>query len=315
MNLSIITPHYNDLEGLKRVYACLQAQTLAAWNWVIVDDTSGAETKQEMQEWFDNLADQKVQIQLNKEKTNASVCRNIGADLAKSETLVFLDSDDKITPDFVANRNVAFTDFAVFKNTAVLDKYRGEIPLFDAKDNYLNYFLSAKFIWPITAILWHKDFFNAIGKFHPDLPRLQDVELAIRALQLSTNYSIIDKPIDFYYRVNPIRERKNFVPPVCNAVYLFVSKLLQTESLNQHQLSLTSGYYFLCVRYLERSGSRKHIDLVQRNLGLFYKKRYIGFIKYVTGFIVLKLYGYKVLSGSLFLRINRRLFKPKHIEA
>jgi glycosyltransferase involved in cell wall biosynthesis len=313
MSLSIITPHFNDLQGLKRVYSCLQEQTLTSWDWVIVDDQSTIETQQKVQAWFDNLGDCRVQLYLNTEKTNASVCRNLGADLAKSETLVFLDADDKIAVDFVANRNIHFTDFAVFKNTAVLDKYRGEIPLYDAVDNYLNYFLSAKFIWPITAVLWRREFFSTIGRFHPDLPRLQDVELVIRALQQSEHYSIIDTPIDFYYRVNPISERKNFVPPVCNAVHLFISKLLQTESLNQHQLSLVSGYYFLCVRYLERSGGRKHIDLVQRNLRLFYKKKYIGFIKYVTGFIVLKLYADKILSGKQFLRINRYLFKPQQI--
>jgi glycosyltransferase involved in cell wall biosynthesis len=315
MALSIITPHYNDLEGLKRVYTCLQEQTLTSWNWVIVDDKSDFETQKAIEHWCENLLDAKVQLFLNKEKTNASVCRNLGADLAKSDIFVFLDADDVITKDFVANRNISFTDFAVFKNTAVLDKYRGEIPLYDAKDNYLNYFLSGKFIWPITAVLWRKSFFNSLGKFHPELPRLQDVELVIRALQKRTNYSVIDNSIDFYYRVKPIRERKNFVPPVCDAVHLFISKLLKTDTLNSHQVSLVSGYYFLCVRYLERSGSKTHIHLVQRNLKLFYKKKYIGLIKYVIGYAVLQLFKFSMLSGKQFVRINRYLFKPTQIHA
>ena len=315
MSISIITPHYKDLEGLKRVYSCLQEQTLAAWDWVIVDDKSDVETQQKMQSWFDNLENNKVQLFLNTEKTNASVCRNLGADLAKSNALVFLDADDKITPDFVANRNVKFTDFAVFKNTAVLDKKRGEIPLYDAKSDFLNYFLSAKFIWPITAILWDKHFFIALGKFHPELPRLQDVELAIRALQQSASYRIVDTPIDFYYRVNPKKEKKNFVPPVCNAVHIFISKLLQKNALSAHQLSLVSGYYFLCVRYFERSQSKEHIGLVQRNLNLFYKENYIGFKNYVLGYSLLSFYAFNILSGKQFIRINRYLFKPKQVHA
>lgn len=315
MSLSFITPHYNDLDGLKRIYGCLQKQTLATWDWVIVDDKSEIETQKKIKHWHENLQDIKVQLFLNAEKTNASVCRNFGVDLAKSERIVFLDADDKITPEFVANRNISFVDFAVFKNTAVLDKYKGEIPLYDAKGDYLNYFLSAKFIWPITAILWDKHFFNTLGKFHPELPRLQDVELAIRALQKSKKYSIISKPIDFYYRVNPISERKNFVPPVCNAVYIYISKLLQKDALNKHQLSLVSGYYFLCARYFERSGSKTHIELVQRNLSLFYKKKYIGIIKYVFGYTLLKLYAFNMLSRKQFVRINRFLFKPRQIRA
>jgi len=311
MSLSIITPHFNDLEGLRCVYACLQEQTLEDWSWVIVDDKSTAETQEELQKWVDSLSNSQVQLFLNPEKTNASVCRNIGADLAKTDTLVFLDSDDIITSDFVANRNVSFAEFAVFKNTAVLDKKRGKIPLYKAKGNYLNYFLCAKFIWPITAILWQRDFFNTIGGFHSDLPRLQDVELAIRALQKSKKYTVFDLPIDFYYRVNPIRERKNFVAPVCNAVYLFISKLLQIDALNKHQLSLISGYYFLCVKYFERSGSKVDAQLVQRNLKLFYSKHYINFINYFLGLLLLKFYTMHIISGKFFLRANRYLFKPR----
>ncbi|MGK0307173.1 MAG: glycosyltransferase involved in cell wall biosynthesis [Urechidicola sp.] len=313
MSLSIITPHFNDLEGLKRVYSCLQEQTLAGWDWVIVDDQSDIETQQKVQAWFDNLADRRVQLYLNTEKTNASVCRNLGADLAKSETLVFLDADDFISNAFVYNRQVAFNDFAVFINYSISNEKGDKIIKINTQGNYLNNFLAAKFLWQTTCILWDRSFFKKIGQFNASLMRLQDVELSIRALQQSGNYSIINNPVDFYYKTKPIRERKNFVLPVCTAVNIFTSKLLQTQSLNQYQLSLVSGYYFLCVRYLERSGGRKHIGLVQRNLRLFYKKKYIGFIKYVTGFIVLKLYAYKILSGKQFLRINRYLFKPQQI--
>ncbi|WP_052184218.1 glycosyltransferase family A protein [Psychroserpens sp. Hel_I_66] len=313
MSVSIITPHYNDFKGLKQIYKYLREQTYTAWDWVIVDDKSDSRAQIEIDNWYKNLEDVKVQLYLNTKKTNASVCRNLGAELAKSETLIFLDADDKITPKFLSHRDIKFLDFAVFKNTAVYDSEKGEIPLYDAKKNYLNYFLSAKFIWPITAILWDKNFFKSLGGFHPELPRLQDVELAIRALLKSSNYCIVDKPIDFYYCVNPIRERKNFVQPVCDAVYLFVSKLLQKKTLTKHQLSLVSGYYFLCLRYFERSGSKSHIALVRRNLILFYHKKHISFFTYLLGSITLKFYKINFLTGKQFIRISRVLFKPSTI--
>ncbi|WP_452231441.1 glycosyltransferase family 2 protein [Lacinutrix sp. MEBiC02595] len=315
MSLSIITPHYNDLEGLKQVYRCLQEQTLAAWDWVIVDDTSDVEIQKQVKSWCANLENHRVQLLLNTEKTNASVCRNLGADLAKSDTLVFLDADDSITNTFVANRQVVFTDYAIFMNYGILNEKGEKITKKTPRDNYLNHFLAAKFLWQTSCVLWDRSFFRKIGQFHPELKRLQDVELAIRALQQSTSYRIIDTPIDFYYRVNPIRERKNFVPPVCNAVYIFISKLLQTDALNTHQLSLVSGYYFLCVRYFERSQSKEHIQLVHRNLNLFREKKYISFKNYVLGYGLLKLYACNLLSGKQFVRINRYLFKPKQIHA
>lgn len=310
MSISLITPHYNNPTGLQQVYKCLLAQTQASWEWVIVDDFSDENNQKKILDWHQGIEDNRVKLICNTQKSNASVCRNIGAEAAQYYRLVFLDSDDSISSSFIANRSIPFKDFAVFQNNAVIDK-QGRVEILKTVDSsYLNYFLQAKFIWPITAVLWEKSFFNSIGQFHSQLPRLQDVELAIRALQQSSDYLVLDNPVDFYYNVIPIRERQNMLKPVCEAVHLFISELLNTSSLNKEQISLLSGYYYLCVKYLERSGSLENVDLVQRNLMLFYKKRYIGLLNCIFGFAVLKLFVWNMLSPSLFLRINRRIFKP-----
>lgn len=310
MSISIITPHYNDPNGLQQVYKCLLAQTQASWEWVIVDDLSDTSIRKKIQNWHQLIKDDRVKLICNAQKSNASVCRNLGVDSALHNHIVFLDDDDTISSNFVANRLIKYKDFAVFQNNAVIDK-QGRVEILKAVDgSYLNYFLQAKFIWPITAVLWDKSFFNSLGQFHSQLPRLQDVELVIRALQKSTDYLVLDNPVDFYYNVIPIRERRNFLKPVCEAVYLFISELLNTSSLNKEQISLLSGYYYLCVKYLERSGSLENVGLVQRNLMLFYKKGYIGLLNCIFGLVVLKLFVWNMLSPSLFLRINRRIFKP-----
>lgn len=313
MHISIITPHYNDVEGLKYIYNCLCNQTLNEWEWIIVDDDSENALKHELGKWYESINDSRVKLINNTTKTNASVCRNIGADAASSNHLVFLDADDMISENFIMHRQVSFTDFAIFINTATIDK-NGVIELSAKVDEeFLSYFLKAQFIWPITSILWQKSFFNGIGQFNNQLPRLQDVELAMRALQQSKLYKVVDTPVDFYYKVKPIRERTNFVKPVCEAVYLLISKLLNVESLNTHQKSLLSGYYYMCVRYLERSESTKNIDLVFRNLKLFYNKKLLNLYKYVIGYFILKTFTLGLLSGKQFLRLNRFLFKPNLI--
>lgn len=311
MSLSIITPHFNDLAGLQRIYTYLSLQSSDKWEWIIVDDLSDSNIKPDLETWSNTLSDQRVKTVFNSNKTNASVCRNIGSDLATNDSIVFLDSDDEISNSFVANRRIEFKDFAILKNTAVKDQDGNIQTLTINEENHLNCYLRARFLWPITAILWNKTFFNSIGKFHPELPRLQDVELAIRGLQNSNDYKVIDNEVDFYYRVVPIRSRKNFVKPVCDSVHLLISELLDTSLLKKTQLKLLSGYYFLCVRYLERSESYSQIDLVIRNLKLFYKKKYITFIKYIIGFTTLKLYQWQLCSNQQFLRLNRYLFKPK----
>lgn len=311
MSISIITPHYNDPNGLQQVYKCLLEQTQASWEWVIVDDFSDENNQKKILDWHQGIEDDRVKLICNTQKSNASVCRNLGADSALYGNLVFLDSDDTITSSFLKSRQIEFTDFAVFKNTAVIDQH-GEIQFTpQIAGKYVDYFLQARFIWPITAIVWKKAFFNAIGQFNPQLPRLQDVELAIRALQNSVNYIVVENEVDFYYSVKPIRSRKNFLKPVCDATYIFIDELLQTQKLTKYQLSLLSGYYFMNTKYLERSESRKEVGLVHRNLMLFYKKGYIGFFQVLIGVISLKLYKWQIFSGSQFLRINRFVFKPK----
>jgi glycosyltransferase involved in cell wall biosynthesis len=313
MALSIITPHYNDLEGLKRVYSCLQRQTKGDWEWIIVDDVSEPSIVEQVKDWCKQLDNTVVKLICNSIKTNASVCRNLGAHAAENDRIVFLDADDYITSDFVANRQVEVVDFIVFKNTAIDDKYQGVRILPKKTGNYLEHFLKAEFIWPITSILWNRTFFNTIGKFDDKLQRLQDVELSIRALQKSNSYTVIDNAVDFYYRVKPIRERKNFVAPVCKSVFLFISELLNSSNFNKNQNSLISSYYYLCIKYFARSGSLEHVGLVSRNLKLFYKKKYIGRIDFVTGFLLLKLYSHKMISKKLFLKTNRYVFKPRDL--
>jgi glycosyltransferase involved in cell wall biosynthesis len=313
VSITIITPHYNDLAGLLKIYRCLQDQTNKSWEWVIVDDMSVATILQDVKDWYHVLNDERVKVIFNTIKTNASVCRNLGVEIATHQNLVFLDADDIIKPDFVQNRLISFSDFAVFPNHGVLNENDEIVLKTYNSTNFINRFLSANFLWQTSCVLWNRSFFNSIGKFHPELPRLQDVELVIRALQKSSNYLIVDNTIDFYYLVKPIRERQNFVKPVCDAVYLFISELLDTRGLSKKQLGLLSGYYFVCARYLERSGSLDNIDLVKRNLKLFYQKGYIKFLDYSIGLIVLKLYVWQIFSSEQFLRINRYIFKPKRI--
>lgn len=311
MSLSIITPHYNDLDGLKRIYICLQEQTKSDWEWIIVDDYSDKTLFFNIKQWAKNVEDNRVRFIENAQKSNASVCRNKGAEIALFDRLVFLDADDYIAKDFIANRYIEFEEFAVFPNYHVVDDKDNFIKKeLKNKHDLLNKFLSAQFLWQTSCMLWNKNFFNSIGQFNPKLSRLQDVELVIRALQRSKLYVLVDNTTDFYYHIKPIRERQGFVKPVCESVNLFISELLDTAKLNEHQKDLLSGYYFLCAKYFERSESTKDVAYVSKNLKMFYNKKYISTIDFVLGALSLKIYTHGLFSGTFFLRVNRYLFKP-----
>jgi glycosyltransferase involved in cell wall biosynthesis len=311
MSLSIITPHYNDFEGLQKLYNCLQVQTNSNFEWIIVDDFSDKNVLVKIKKWHKNLCDDSVQIIYNAQKSNASVCRNIGANEARFDNLIFLDADDSISQDFVLNRDITFVEFAVFKNTAIVDRNGTQERRPSLKDNYLNYFLSAKFIWQTTAILWKKSFFVEIGKFDPNLERLQDVELSIRALFVGKDYKIVDNRVDFFYRTKPIRLKKNIVRKSCASVNYLISKIHTNYTLDLNRQSLLKAYYFACVKGLQRCKNRKDVVYVKESLKVFFKKKYINGYEYVIGITLLKLYRYQLISDSLFIRINRYFFK-KH---
>jgi glycosyltransferase involved in cell wall biosynthesis len=312
MPLSIITPHYNNFDGLIRIYNCLKNQTSDDWEWIIVDDFSDENAIFNIKEWIRGIEDHSIRFIENEKKSNASVCRNKGADATLFENLVFLDADDFIAIDFVTNRNIAFEEFAIFPNYHVVDDKGDSIKKeLKNKEDLLNKFLSAQFLWQTSCVLWDKNFFNSIGQFHPKLTRLQDVELVIRALQRSKFFLLIDNTSDFYYHIKPIRERHGFVKPVCESVNLFISELLDTTKLNKHQKNLLSAYYFLCAKYFERSESIKDVAWMCTNLKLFYNKKYISTFYFILGSMSLIFYTLGLFSGNYFLRVNRYLFKPQ----
>ena len=311
MGLSIITPHYNNPEGLQKIYTLLKNQTSNNWEWVIVDDCSDAAHIKVIQDFFDTISSSKIHLHLNKEKTNASVCRNKGITLSNHETLVFLDSDDEIFPDFVANREVEIKDFTVFKNMNIINHKKEVIQSNSVASNYLEHFLNANFVWQTTAILWQKSFLNEIGRFNTKLKRLQDVELTIRALMKSENYKVLNNTIDFSYYVIPIRERKNLVQPVCDSVFYFVNHLLDQYSLSKTYKDLVKAYYYMCIKYLERSENTDNIVYVKPVLKLFYKKKYFSFLDYLLAKLFLTLYRFNVIAPQMFLKLNRYMFKSK----
>ena len=307
--ISIITPHYNDFEGLKQTYECLKSQNSNQWEWIIIDDYSDFEVKKALQDFIDQNDQKNIKLLFNKSKTNASVCRNKGIDNASHSKLIFLDSDDIISEDFVANRLIIIDDFVVFRNTNVLNEKGENIPASNITAKYLDHFLRANFVWPITAILWNKSFLISIGKFNTELQRLQDVELSIRALFLGKKYSIIDNKVDFFYNVVPIRTRKNFVKKVSSSVNYLVNEIHTNYKLNSKQQQLIKGYYYLCVKYLHRFKSREDIKYVRNNLKLFYTKKYITFINYNIGLLLLKSYSFRLISDDFFLKLNRYFYK------
>lgn len=307
--LSIITPHWNDLDGIENLFTCLQKQESAAWEWVIVDDFSTVEIQEQLKEFVQKNSSFPIHICLNQHKQNASVCRNQGAALAHYDTLVFLDSDDRITSKFVLNRQVKVEEFIVFQNMVIEDDLK-QSPYSLIKDDFLNHFLNAKFAWQTTCVLFNKEFFLKWNGFDTNLKLLQDVEISIRMLLIGSKYKIItNNEIDFFYKVSPIDIQKRTVEKVADSVNYLICKLRKEYLLTKEQQRLLSAYYFLLLRYFIRSSKKDDLARIKYSLQLFYNQNCVNFIAYGMGRILLGFYSLKWINQSSFLKLNRLIFK------
>lgn len=310
MGLSIITPHYNDFSGIVKIYDNLLSQSSKDWQWIIVDDCSDTDVKNNLITFFKNNTSSKIKIIYNELKTNASSCRNLGVEYAIYNNLVFLDSDDKIMEDFVKNRIIKVEEFSVFLNFNIFNN-EGEVQPFSCvKNNFLDHFLSANFVWQTTAVLWNLSYFKSIGRFNTSLILLEDIELSIRALLSGKKYEINNNSdIDFYYFGKPIDVKQRTVVKVASSVNQLITNITTEFKLSKAQLKKLKAYYFLTVRYLVRSGNNDDIKYVKSNLKLFLNKKCISFLQFILGSLLLWSYSKKMISNGLFLKINRYFFK------
>lgn len=102
MLFSIITPTYKRSDKLLRALQSVIAQTCSDWEMVIIND-SPSDTL--YQSFAASVSDPRVRYYTNDENRGVNYSRNRGLDsLSKdSEWVIFLDDDDYLTPDTLAN--------------------------------------------------------------------------------------------------------------------------------------------------------------------------------------------------------------------
>ena len=121
--LSIITPHYNRHDYLKKLAEVLEPQLTEECEWLIIDDNSDNKD-------FSYIQKGKV-ILLDKNSGGASVPRNVGLDNAKGEYITFIDSDDSVSPDYIEEIRKTFIydyDYCYFGWSSRVIEVKGEPP-------------------------------------------------------------------------------------------------------------------------------------------------------------------------------------------
>jgi len=255
--ISIITPIFNRGDIIHKTIDSILAQTYENWELLLVDDGSTDNISQIMETKYSG--EPRISfIRRNRGPKGASTCRNIGAENAKGDYLIFLDSDDLLEPFCFEQRVKVMTanpglDFAVF-SFKFLNHYGKYIRknFNNGKEPLIN-FLSKKSYWAIMCPIWKRQFFFEIGRFNDAFPRYQDIEIHIRALaHPGVKYTLCS---DYEPDAEVIPSAKNNVVDFAVRLYTSLHLLIPQTSaclanLNKREfMKFMSGYLQEWLRY------------------------------------------------------------------
>jgi len=192
--VSVITPTKNRLKLLRETMDSVAAQSFKDWEHLVVDDGSDDGTAEEVAKRA--AADPRIRyVRRMGDKAGANVCRNLGVTESLADLIVFLDSDDLLAPESLAQRVGVMTrnddlDFVTFQ-TGVFQNIPGDLgrqldPELIGDD--LLRFLFMECPWQTTAPTWRRAALNRIGGFDESLLSWQDVELHVRAIAAGLRY-------------------------------------------------------------------------------------------------------------------------------
>lgn len=119
--ITVFTPTYNRINLLKRCYESMKKQTCKQFLWMIIDDGSTDDTRQEVLEWIRTTKDFKIEYYY-KENGGLHTAYNEAISHIETELCVCIDSDDFMPRD-------AIEKILYFWKANGSDKYAGIVGL------------------------------------------------------------------------------------------------------------------------------------------------------------------------------------------
>lgn len=96
--ITILTPTYNRAAELKKCYESLCNQKEKNFKWLIIDDGSTDNTKENINRWMSNINDFDIKY-VYKDNGGKHTALNIGFKMVDTELTFIVDSDDILTED------------------------------------------------------------------------------------------------------------------------------------------------------------------------------------------------------------------------
>jgi glycosyltransferase involved in cell wall biosynthesis len=180
---SIVMPIYNGAASLAETCGFLTMQTATEFEVILVNDGSTDDTALVAKEL---LADRRFQF-VNTENGGVCRARNIGAQHAKGEYLLFLDCDDEVTPNWLMD----------FKQ--IVSQKKCDVLFCGISFDFRNDIVNNKPVFLAGSFCVKKKLFELAGGYDEDLRYSENTELGWRIMALNPSYALVLSP-NFVYR-------------------------------------------------------------------------------------------------------------------
>jgi len=207
--ISIVVPTLNRTELLFETLSSISAQSCPDWECVLIDDGSSYEHVLAIKKWISS-DDRFRLLKRTVQPAGAPACRNIGWKASQHNLILFLDSDDVLANDCVADRllvskeysDVAFWVFETLLFDRKIDDSSILLNVWTREDP-ISRFLKMDVIWQSSGVLWKKSTLEQLGGWDEALLSWQDWDLSIRALHTREKFAYTSK-VDNYFRVRSL---------------------------------------------------------------------------------------------------------------
>lgn len=195
---SIIIPTLNEEQNLPVLLTCLRKQDFTDFEVIVADSGSTDKTKEKAEEFKNELPQFKL---IEHSCKNVSQARNLGANHAKGEFLLFLDADGEVENHFlgeikdkiIANNLDSLTIWNRTKSTNFTARF-----ILMLLNISMTLFQKIKPAASGTCIVIKKEIFAKIKGFNERIVNFgEDFDLIQRAHKIHTRFAVFPTPI-FY---------------------------------------------------------------------------------------------------------------------
>ncbi len=290
--ISVIVPVYNRADTIRRAINGILQQTYQNLEVIIIDDAS----KDFTDKVIASIDDARIRYVRNENQQGANISRNIGLGYALGRIIAFCDSADIWMADKLEkqlaqlkneNADIVFCAEKVFvKDTSYILPFATQKAFIE--QGRLAEQLAIENCVDTSTLFVKRKCFEEVGKFNLELPRLQEYEWMIRAVQKCKVSYLDEVLVHAFIRDDSITSD---ISKLLKAVPVLYREHANFFASYQKQFDLLlSPVKQLNLKNASYDDYEKYFQLLEETVSGFYEKDAIQFYQEVARFFVEKDY-------------------------